>query len=68
MISPYHSLQVLMSSGSQQYDHFQHLEELNTLRKQSQESMFKEAEQHIQHQEHILIAYADSQQFHEGII
>lgn len=68
MISPYASLKVLMSSGSDQNEHIQKLEELNTNRKQSQEQMMKQAEQQIDHTQHILIAWADSDEFHEWII
>lgn len=68
MISPYQSLQVLMSDGTQQSDYISQLEELNTMRKQSQEQMTKQAEQQIHHTENILIASADSGEFHEGII
>jgi single-stranded DNA-specific DHH superfamily exonuclease len=45
-----------MSSGSDQNEHIQKLEELNTNRKQSQEQMMKQAEQQIDHTQHILIA------------
>lgn len=68
MVSPYKSLQVLMSDGIQQTQHINNLEELNTLRKQSQDQMVKQAEQQINHNENILIASADLHQFHEGVI
>ena len=57
-----------MSDGIQQTQHINNLEELNTLRKQSQDQMVKQAEQQINHNENILIASADLHQFHEGVI
>ncbi len=64
--SPYDSLYALLYSWEKQLQCLDRLETINTQRKQIQEEMFKKAEQQIDFNQKILIAYDES--FHEWIV
>ncbi len=64
--SPYESLYALLYSGEKQLEYLENLEDINTERRQIQESMFKEAEAMLELDKKMLIAYHE--EFHEGIV
>lgn len=64
--SPYDSLYALLYSGEKQVEYLENLELINTERKQMQERMFKEAENMINLEHNMLIAFHE--EFHEGIV
>jgi len=66
MISPYDSLWTLMHHGSSQIEYLENIDNLNTQRRQIQEQMFKQAEEQINHDHHLLIA--GWHDFHEGVV
>lgn len=66
MVSPYDSLWTLLHHGESQVKHLENIDNLNTQRRQIQEKMFKQAEDQITHDQHLLIA--GGQDFHEGVV
>ncbi len=66
MRSPYDSLYALLYSWEKQMEYLDNLENINTERRQIQDSMFKEAEAMLDLEKKILIAYHET--FHEGIV
>ena len=66
MISPYDSLWTLMHHGHAQIEHLENIDKLNTQRRQIQEQMFKQAEEQVNHDHHLLIAGGSD--FHEGVV
>lgn len=66
MTSPYDSLYSLLYSWEKQIPYLENLEQINTERRSIQEVMFKLAEQNIDLDKKMLVAY--SEEFHEWIV
>jgi len=66
IMSPYDSLWTLLHHGEKQIKYMENIDSLNTQRRQIQESLFKSAEEQINHDRHLLIAWGAD--FHEGVV